>query len=106
MKTLIIATIAVATFAGAAQAAPGASNLEYLQAARCRGLSVSEGLGKVDTTAVDAFLRAEGGPREIGVKTSAANKITAATKEGDKADGAKKEKLLAERQSLCGPWLK
>jgi hypothetical protein len=36
---------------------------------------------------------------------SANNKISGAQKEGDKADGAKKEKLLAERSGACSAWL-
>src|SRR4051812_6290521 len=106
MKKVIIAAaiVAVSALAGAAQAA-GATNYEFLQAARCRGLAASEGLGKLDTAGIDIFLRDQGASRELPVRVSAKNKIAAAQKEGDKADGAKKEKLLAERTSACSAWL-
>jgi hypothetical protein len=104
MKKIIIASvIAISALAGAAQA--GVSNLNYLQAARCRGLAASEGLGKLDTANIDAFLKQEGSAREIAVRTSAGNKIAGAQKEGDKAEGAKKDKLLAERSGVCSAFL-
>ncbi len=105
MKKIIVATvIAISTLAGAAQAAD-ISNFQFLQAARCRGLAASEGLGKLDTAGIDAFLKQEVGSRDLPVRQSANSKISAAQKEGDKADGAKKEKLLAERSSACSAWL-
>jgi hypothetical protein len=103
-KIIIAAAVAISAFAGAAQAAE-ISNTQFLQAARCRGLAASEGLGKLDTAGIDTFLKQETGSRELPVRVSANNKITAAQKEGDKADGAKKEKLLAERTGACSAWL-
>jgi len=104
-KMIIAAVAAVSALAGAAQASAAASNYEFLQAARCRGLAASEGLGKLDTAGIDTFLRSEGGSRELPVRASAQRKIVDAQKEGDKADGAKKEKLLAERTGACSAWL-
>jgi hypothetical protein len=105
MKKIIIAAIVAASaWPGAAQAAE-ISNTQFLQAARCRGLAASEGLGKLDTAGIDAFLKQETGSRELPVRASANNKISGAQKEGDKADGAKKEKLLAERSGACSAWL-
>lgn len=103
-KVIIAAAVAVSALAGAAQAAE-ISNTQFLQAARCRGLAASEGLGKLDTAGIDAFLKQETGSRELPVRVSANNKISGAQKEGDKADGAKKEKLLTERSSTCSAWL-
>ncbi len=104
MKMLTIAVVAASALAGAAQAAP-VTNLHYLQAARCRGLAASEGLGKLDTTAIDTFLKTEGSARDLAVRTSAINKMSSAMNEANKADGGKKEKLLAERGSQCAEWL-
>ncbi|HWU14865.1 MAG TPA: hypothetical protein VN157_12760 [Caulobacter sp.] len=105
MKKVIIAAVAAASaLAGAAQAAE-ISNTQFLQAARCRGLAASEGLGKLDTAGIDAYLKQETGSRELPVRVSANNKISGAQKEGDKAEGAKKEKLLAERSGICSAWL-
>lgn len=104
MKMLTIAVVTVSALAGVAQAAP-VTNLQYLQAARCRGLAASEGLGKLDTAAIDAFLRTEGSARDLAVRTSAVNRMTSAMNEANKAEGGKKEELLAERGSQCGEWL-
>lgn len=104
MKSIIIAAAAISALSGIAQAAP-LSGGQFLQAARCRGLAASEGLGKLDTTALDALLRAEGAPRELAARASANRKMADGQAEGDKAEGAKKDKLLAERQSRCGTFL-
>lgn len=103
-KMIITAVVAVSAMAGVAQAAE-ISDLQFLQAARCRGLAASEGLGKLDTASIDSFLKSEIGNREAGVRVSASNKISGAQKEGDKAQGAKKDKLLAERSSVCSTFL-
>ncbi len=106
MKKIVIATtIAISALAGAAQAGTGVSDMNYLQAARCRGLAISEGLGKVDTANIDAFLKQETDARDMSVRISAGNKVTAAQKEADKAQGAKKDKLLAERSGACSAFL-
>ncbi len=104
MKTLIIATVAAASLAGVAHAG-SVTNLQFLSAARCRGLASSENLGKLDTASLDAFLRTEGSARDLAVRTSAKNKIEAARKEADAADGEKRAKLLAERDGSCGAYM-
>ena len=106
MKTIIMAAAIATALTGVAQAAPKVTDNQFLQAARCRGLASSEGLGQLNTQAVDLLLRTEGYPRPLAVKLSANTKIKAAQTEGDKATGAKKEKLLAERQGACASWLK
>ena len=105
MKKIIVAAVVVSALAGVAQASAGTSNLQLLQAARCRGLAASETLGKIDTTSIDAFLKQESSARELAVRTSMVNKMAGAQKEGDKAEGAKKDKLLAERSGACTAWL-
>ncbi|WP_425996218.1 hypothetical protein [Caulobacter sp. DWR1-3-2b1] len=106
MKTIIMAAAIATALTGVAQAAPKVTDNQFLQAARCRGLASSEGLGQLNTQAVDLLLRTEGYPRPLAVKLSSNTKIKAAQTEGDKATGAKKEKLLAERQGACASWLK
>jgi hypothetical protein len=107
MKKIIIATIvAVSALTGVAQAATGAvSDFDFLQAARCRGLAASEGLGKLDTAGIDAFLKVQSNNRESNVLNSARSKISGAQKDGDKASGAKKDKLLAERSGACSTYI-
>lgn len=104
MKTLIIATVAVASLASAAHAG-SITNLQFLEAARCRGLAGSENLGKLDTAALDTLLRTEAGTRDLASLNSAQNKLKAAAKEADAADGEKKTKLLAEREKACGAYM-
>lgn len=104
MKTLIIATVAIASLASAAHAG-SVSNLQFLEAARCRGLAGSENLGKLDTAALDTFLRTEGSARDLAVLTSAQNKIQSAQKEADGADSEKKAKLIAEREGRCATYI-
>ncbi len=104
MKTLIIATLAAASLAGAAHAG-SVTNLQFLDAARCRGLAGSENLGKLDTAALDTFLRTEGSARDLAVRTSAKNKIEAARKEADAAEGDKKAKLIAQRDGDCAVYI-
>lgn len=106
MKSIVItAAVALSALAGAAQAASTLSDNQFLQVARCRGLAASEGLGKLDTVAIDQLLRAQSQTRTLAVKASANNKINAATAQGDKAQGSKKDKLLGERQGNCAAWL-
>lgn len=104
MKTLIIATVAAASLASAAHAG-SVTNLQFLEAARCRGLAASDNLGKLDTTALDAFLRNEGVARDLDVRISAQKKLQAAGKEADGADSEKKAKLLAEREGVCAAYM-
>jgi len=104
-KIAVAAAVAVSVLGFAAQASAAVSNLELLQAARCRGLAASETLGKVDTAKLDAMLKTESSARDLAVRTSMINKMTAAQKEANKADAAQKEKLLAERSGACATWL-
>ncbi|KQY26415.1 hypothetical protein ASD38_19395 [Caulobacter sp. Root487D2Y] len=104
-KIAIAAAVAVSALAFAAQASAAVSNFDLLHAARCRGLAASETLGKMDTAKIDAMLKTESSARELAVRTSIVNKMTAAQKEANAADAAKKEKLLAERSGACAAWL-
>jgi hypothetical protein len=105
MKKMIAAAVAVSALAFAAQASAAVSNLQLLEAARCRGLAGSETLGKLDTAKIDALLKSESSARELAVRTSIVNKMSSALKEANAADGAKKDKLLAERSGACATWL-
>ena len=54
MKAFVIAAVVAASVAGGAQAAgSGLSDLQFLKAARCRGLASSENLGKLDTASLE-----------------------------------------------------
>jgi len=106
MKTILVSALVLAGLASAAQAAPAVTDIQYLQAARCRGLAASEALGKLDTTALDSFLRSEGQSRDLPVRAAATNRIGSALAQAEKATGEKKAKLLAERDGVCAAWLR
>ena len=103
-KIILTAVIAAAAFAGAAQAGT-APTAAYLQAARCRGLATSEGLGAVDVTNIDAFMKQEGAGLDAKTRFALGSKISSAQKEGNRARGAAKDKLLAERSGACSAYL-
>jgi hypothetical protein len=106
MKAFVIAAVAAVSVAGAAEAATsGLSDLQFLKAARCRGLASSENLGKLDTASLDALLRNESAQRDLPVQTSANGRMTSARKEADAAAGDKKAKLIAERDEVCAPFM-
>lgn len=106
MKSIVItAAVALSALPRAAQAASTLTDNQFLQVARCRGPAESEGLGQLDTASIDQLLRAQSRTRTLAVKASTNNKINAATAQGDKAQGANKDRLLAERQSECATWL-
>jgi len=104
MKKVLVALVAV-SFAGVAHAESGVSDKQFVEASRCSAMAASENLGKLDATAVEAFLRAEGPNRKSSVRASAVKEMIAARRKADTANGAKKAKLLAERQSLCAPFM-
>jgi hypothetical protein len=104
MKKVLI-VLAVASFAGVAHAETSVSDKQFVTASRCSALAASENLGKLDTTALEAFLRDQGANRASSVRVSAASEMIAARRKADSADGAKKAKLLAERQSVCAGFL-
>ena len=64
-----IAAIAFATVclaaAGAAAASQRVTDVDYLRAARCKGLA--SGLGSVDTSRLDAFLKDQGRTRDASI---------------------------------------
>lgn len=104
MKTIVIALVAAGAIAGVAQASP-ITDKQFVEASRCSGLASSENLGKLDTTSLDALLRAETPGRKDSVRVSAVTKMTAARRKADSVDGAAKAKLQAERAEVCTVFL-
>lgn len=104
MKEVVIALVAV-SFAGVAHAESNVTDKQFLAASRCSALAASENLGKLDTTSLEAFLRTESAGRKPSVRVSATSEMIATRRKADSADGAKKAKLLAERQSVCAGFL-
>ncbi|PIB92704.1 hypothetical protein [Caulobacter sp. FWC2] len=103
MKAVLIALVAAGSIAGVAHA--GATDKQFVEASRCSALAASENLGKLDTSAVDAFLRTESADRKASVRIDAVTKMNNTRKKADSADGNAKLKLIAERDQVCAPFL-
>lgn len=104
MKKVLIGLVAV-SFAGVAHAETSVSDKQFVEASRCSALAASENLGKLDTTAIQAFLSEQGANRKESVRASAVREMIATRRKADTAEGAKKAKLLAERQSACAGYI-
>lgn len=103
MKAVLIALVAAGSIAGVAHA--GATDKQFVEASRCSALAASENLGKLDTSAVDAFLRTEAADRKASVRIDAITKMNNTRKKADSADGNAKLKLIAERDQVCAPFI-
>jgi len=103
MKAVIIALVAAGSIAGVAHAS--ATDKQFVEASRCSALAASENLGKLDTTAIDTFLRAEAADRKQSVRIEAVTKMNATRKKADSANEGGKAKLIAERDQICAPYI-
>lgn len=103
MKAIIIALVAAGSIAGVAHA--GSSDKQFVEASRCSALAASENLGKLDTTAVEAFLRNAAADQKQSTRIEAVTKMNNTRKKADSADGATKAKLIAERDQICAPYM-
>lgn len=103
MKAVIIALVAAGSIAGVAHA--GATDKQFVEASRCSALAASENLGKLDTTAVDAFLRNAAADQKSSTRIEAVTKMNNARKKADSAGEAAKAKLIAERDQICAPYI-
>jgi hypothetical protein len=104
MKTLIAAAalmIAATATAAAAQPTARLSDAQFVKAARCKGLAKSEALGAVDTSALDAVIKANKRARADFVVDRAMNAQNDAQSEAARADDARKAELIAERNGAC-----
>lgn len=104
MKKVLVGLVAV-SFAGIAHAESSLSDKQFVAASRCSALAASENLGKLDTTALQAFLGEQSAGRKESVRATAVREMIATRRKADTAEGAKKAKLLAERQSDCAAFL-
>lgn len=104
--TALIVTLAAAA-ATTATAQPGnrLSDVDFMQAARCRGLAGSEALGAMDTKAIDAMLKEQSHGRAAFITGKADELRDNAVRSAKRADGYTKEKLVAERDGVCKRFL-
>ena len=101
--TAIMLTAAVAT---AAQArANSLSDVEYLQAARCSGLAASGALGEMDTSAIDAMLKAESRGRVGYIVDKGAAAKSDAKRQATRAKDERRAGLQAELSGACARYL-
>jgi hypothetical protein len=88
--------------AGAAAAAPQATDVDYLKASRCKG--IAEGLGTgVDTTRIDAFLKRESAARLQTIVEQGEAEQLRARREARQPD--RQPRLTAELQGACAGYL-
>jgi hypothetical protein len=86
----------------AAVAAPShLTDVQYMQAARCRALIASPALGKGDTTNIDALLKSEGASRLDFVYDKASEMQRDAARVARDASPQSKASLIAERDGPC-----
>lgn len=101
MRFAILAlTAATLAVAGSATAAGRVTDVDYLKAARCKGLATG---ASVDTASVDAFLKAEGKARNTIVVDMAKTEQEKGRREARNAD--KKAKVDAELAGACTAYL-
>lgn len=103
MKAVVIGLVAASAVASVAHA--GASSKQFVEASRCSALAASENLGKLDTTAVEAFLRSAAAEQKYSVRVDAITTMNNTRRKADRATGAAKAKLLAERDQVCAPYM-
>ena len=104
LKTLIVAASLAAAIAPGAIATAAPAHLtdsQYLTAVRCQALIASPTLGKGDTGAVDALIKAQASGREGAVFDRAAEVRSDAVRQAGHAGPSQKAQLIAERAGVC-----
>lgn len=105
MRVLAGSIIVAALAASVAQAAPArVSDMQYVQAERCRGLIGSKALGETDTAAIDAFLKDQGRGRVSYVLDRGENARSDAEREARRAGPDTKAHLVTERDTVCSEY--
>jgi hypothetical protein len=94
ITAIALVALSLSAAAGSTFAATPASDLDYLKASRCRGIATAVG---ADASALQAYLKAEGGSRAPYIQTRAEDEFDRARRE---ARGEGRARLAAE---LAGP---
>ena len=98
MKTAAILLAALSlTAAGAATAGSHLSDVDYLNANRCRGLA--EGLGSGDVAGLDTLIKAEGQSRVEFIYAKGQEALARGKREASRTDS--RERLSAELNGPC-----
>jgi hypothetical protein len=102
MKAAVIAVATAVLSAGAAQASERVSDVDYLQANRCRGLAARID-GVVDPAALDAFVKAARGARSAYIVERGDAEFDRARREARSED--RRARLTAELTGPCQAYL-
>lgn len=102
MKAAAIALAALSFLAaGSATASGRFTDVDYMRAARCKGIAT--GLGQADTASLDAFLKAEGRSRDQVVIDRAAEEMARGKRQTK--DLNMKDRLTAELSGACTAYI-
>jgi hypothetical protein len=102
-KTLIAAAALAATTAAVASPTQ-MTDAQYLSAVRCQALMSSPALGKGDTAAIDAVVKAQQAGRVEAVYDRAEDVRSDAMRQARHADATGRAALIAERNGACQAW--
>jgi hypothetical protein len=101
MRLFILAAAATATLSTPALAADRLTDSQFLKASRCLGLAQSKALGEVDTTGLEALIKAESRNRPPALTDRAADSRTNALREGRRTQSDRRDGLVAEWEGPC-----
>ncbi len=102
MKIVMFALAAAAFTTSAASGSDRTTDVQYLKAARCKGLAASL-TGLVDSAALDTFVKQAGRHRTSDVMQRADDEYDRARREARR--GGRKETLTAELTGPCQAFL-
>ena len=98
----LIITAAFCSVAGFAAASPPRLNdVQYIAASRCLGIVSSKTLGTSDAAALRSYVDQQSRARDVIAQDRADQAREDAMREGNRATGERKDRLVAERDGLC-----
>ncbi len=100
MRLITIAFVASGLLAAAGSASAAATDVDYLKANRCRGLADGK-LTPIDTTALDAYLKAEKRYRAPHVVDRGRSEFDKARREATTNNEERKARLTKELDGPC-----
>jgi hypothetical protein len=100
----LVAALASSTAAVAIAGTTHLNDAQYLAAARCQGLYNSHALGAVDSTGINRLMKSEGAYRTPDVSDRAAEVMSDAKSEANRAGALSRQALVSERDGACQVW--
>jgi hypothetical protein len=105
IKRLIITAVLAGAASSAMAAPPRLSDVQYIAANRCLGLMTSSALASADAGALKAYLDQQSRARMEIVADRADEARDLARTEANRAGGARRDALVAERDGACRAYL-